>query len=114
MERLGLTIDQEILILAGILATWVLITYSRMSSFINDSRNAPKISVKATLLSKDLKPGSYKGGKAVMDRSWIVIFETEDNKYIELLACKDDIVNLNTGTDGLLTYKGKQFIEFDF
>lgn len=112
MEHMGLTIGQEILWFAGILGVWLLVSYLKMRVFREKKSKAPVMTVPATFLSKEVKPGTYRAGRSVMGFSFLVNFATEDGVKLELFAYEEEFGALEEGTRGLLTYQDRYFLAF--
>ena len=112
MERMGLSVGQEVLCFAVIIALWVLISYLKMRAFWEKKSKAPVQTVKASFVSKDVKPGTYKAGRSVMGFSFLVNFVTEDGVELDLFAYEEQFGAMKEGAKGLLTYRDRYFVEF--
>ena len=112
MERMGLSIEQEVLCFAGIVGVWLIISMLKMRLFREKKSKAPIQIVHAAFVSKEIKPGTYRAGRSVMGFSFLVNFVTEDGLRLELFAYEEEFGALEKGTRGILTYQDRYFVDF--
>lgn len=68
--------------------------------------------VMAAVISKEVKPGTHGTGRSVMGYSFAVNFRTKDGEILELYAYETEFGGLKEGMRGILTYKGRYFVDF--
>ena len=73
----------------------------------------PERSVMATVVSKEVKPGTHRAGRSKGGYSYAISFLTEDGQTLELFAYEIEFGGLKEGMRGLLTYQGRYFVSFD-
>lgn len=72
----------------------------------------PRKTVAATVLSKEVKAGTYGAGRSQMGYSFAINFLTKDGQTIELFAYDYEFGRLKEGMKGTLTYQGRCFVDF--
>ena len=73
---------------------------------------ALETTVAATVVSKEVKQGTHESGRSVMGYSFTVTFLTENGQTLELYAYEIEFGSLKEGMDGILTYRGRYFLDF--
>ena len=101
-----------LLLLAYGSAAALLLSYLRVRWFLEKPSIEPEKSVTATVISKEIKSGTNETGRSVMGYSFAITFQTEDGQTLELYAYEVEFGGLKEGMHGLLTYKGRYFVEF--
>lgn len=94
------------------LAFFLLISYLRVLPFQEKPSQDPRISVQATVVSKEIRSGTRSSGRSQMGYSFVVCFETEDRQMLELHAHEIEFGGLKEGMEGILTYQGRYFMDF--
>lgn len=94
------------------LAFFLLISYLRVLPFQEKTSQDPRISVQATVVSKEIRSGTRSSGRSQMGYSFVVCFETEDRQMLELHAHEIEFGGLKEGMEGILTYQGRYFMDF--
>lgn len=94
------------------LAFFLLISYLRVLPFQEKPSQDPRISVQATVVSKEIRSGTRSSGRSQMGYSFVVCFETEDRQMLELYAHEIEFGGLKEGMEGILTYQGRYFMDF--
>lgn len=94
------------------MAFFLLISYLRVLPFQEKPSWDPKISVRATVTSKEVKSGTHSSGRSQLGYSFVVNFATEDNQTLELYAHEIEFGGLKEGMKGVLTYQGRYFVDF--
>ena len=94
------------------LAFFLLISYLRVLPFQEKTSQDPRISVQATVVSKEIRSGTRSSGRSQMGYSFVVCFETEDRQMLELYAHEIEFGGLKEGMEGILTYQGRYFMDF--
>lgn len=69
--------------------------------------------VKATVASKEVKPGTYGSGRSKGGYSYVIGFSTEEGETLELFAYELEFGGLKEGKQGVLTYQDRYFIRFE-
>lgn len=90
----------------------VFFSYLRTLPFREKKNNEPEKTVKAKVISKEVKSGTNDTGRSMMGYSFSITFLTEDGKELELFASETEFGGLKENTEGMLTYKGRYFVEF--
>lgn len=104
------SIWQELLIIIGAM---VLIYIARVFPLKEKKTKAPKKTVIATVVSKEVKSGTYQTGRSNGGYSYAIKFITEEGQELELFAYEVEFGGVKEGTKGKLTYKGPYFISFE-
>lgn len=94
------------------MAFFLLISYLRVLPFQEKPSWDPIISVQATVTSKEVKSGTNSSGRSQIGYSFVVNFVTEDNRTLELYAHEIEFGGLKEGMKGVLTYRGRYFVDF--
>lgn len=94
------------------LAFFLLISYLRVLPFREKPSWDPRISVQATVASKEVRTGTDSSGRSQMGYSFVVNFVTEDNRALELYAHEIEFGGLKEGMKGVLIYQGRYFVDF--
>ena len=119
-ERAGLlygiipkSICDFIVLLVYAVASCLLLFYLRIRWALEKPSKEPKKLVMATVVSKEVKPGTHAAGRSMMGYSFVVTFRTEDGELLELYAYELEFGSLKEGMTGSLTYQGRYFVSFD-
>lgn len=94
------------------LTFFLLISYLRVLPFQEKPSQDSRISVQATVVSKEIRSGTRSSGRSQMGYSFVVCFETEDRQMLELYAHEIEFGGLKEGMEGILTYQGRYFMDF--
>lgn len=73
----------------------------------------PERTVTATVLGKELVVGTHGAGRSSLGYSFVVRFAAEDGQTLEVFAYEDEYIRLKEGAKGVLTYKGRYFVDFE-
>lgn len=95
------------------LALFLLIAYLRVLPFKEKPSNEPERTVAATVVSKEIVSGTRGSGRSQMGFSFLVNFQTEDGRILELFAYEEEFGGLREGMAGTLTYQGRYFVNFE-
>ena len=90
-----------------------LIFYLRVRWFMEKPTTEPEKTVVATVASKEVREGTNRSGRSMMGYSFVVNFQTEDGENLELYAYEIEFGGLKEGMQGVLTYKGRYFVDFN-
>ena len=104
---------RTVLIVGMLLCGAFAVLYVWVSSFRENQTNAPERTVRAAVVSKEVKPGTHGAGRSMMGYSFMVTFRTEDGQTIEVYAYEVEYGGLKEGMTGQLTYKGRYFVDFE-
>ena len=105
-------ICQIILIFVYGTALCLLIFWLRVRWFWEKPTKEPQRSVKATVISKEVRQGTNQSGRSMMGYSFVVNFRTDDGQILELYAYEVEFGGLREGMTGTLTYQGRYFVDF--
>lgn len=94
------------------LALLLLICYLRVLPFREKPSREPKQAVRAKVMSKEVKSGTHSSGRSQMGYSFAVKFRTESGQTLELFAYETEFGGLQEGMEGILTYQGRYFSDF--
>lgn len=94
------------------IAIGLLVFYLRVRGFQEKPSGEPEKTVAATLVSKEVKQGTNETGRSMMGYSFGVNFRTENGQTLELYAYEHEFGSLKEGVNGILTYKGRYFVDF--
>lgn len=90
-----------------------LIFYLWVHAFSEEPSTEPERTVGATVISKEVRQGTNRSGRSMMGYSFLVNFQTEDGKTLELYAYEIEFGGLQKGMQGILTYRGRYFVSFE-
>lgn len=107
------TVCNAILGIAYTLTGMLLVAYLRMRWAQEIPTQEPERTVMATVVSKEVRPGTYGAGRSKGGFSYIVNFQTQDGVPLELFAYELEYGSLLEGASGMLTYKGRYFVDFN-
>ena len=110
MNLSDLTIWQDILLIIGAM---ILIYVVRVLPFKEKKTKEPERTIGATVVSKEVKRGTYQSGRSNGGYSYVIKFITEEGQELELFAYEIEFGGLKEGTKGKLTYKGPYFVDFE-
>lgn len=94
------------------LVFFLLVFCLRVLPFREQPAGGPIISVAAEVVSKEVKRGTNSSGRSRMGYSFAVNFLTEDGQNLELYAYEVEFGGLKEGMKGILTYRGRYFVDF--
>lgn len=89
------------------------VLYVWVSSFRENPTTAPERTVRATVISKEVKSGTHGAGRSMMGYSFVVTFRTEHGQTLDLYAYEMEYGGLKEGMTGVLIYKGRYFLDFE-
>lgn len=90
----------------------LLATYAKAHWWQEKPSKEPEKTIRATAISKEVKPGTYRSGRSKGGYSYTITFSTEDGQELELFAYEIEFGGIKEGTTGMLTYKGRYFVDF--
>ena len=90
----------------------IAVIYVWLSAFQEEPTSEPERMVYATVVSKEVQEGTNRSGRSMMGYSFVVNFRTEDGQMLELYAYEVEFGGLKEGMSGILTYKGRYFVDF--
>lgn len=90
----------------------LLISYLRVLPFQEKPSRETMKTAAATVVSKEVRSGTYHSGRSQAGYSFVVIFQTEDGQLLELFTYEIEFGGLKEGTQGVLTYRGRYFVDF--
>ena len=95
------------------LALFLLIAYLRVLPFREKPATEPEKTVRATVLSREIKSGTQGSGRSQMGFSFLVTFRTEQGEILNLFAYEVEYGGMKEGLTGNLTYQGRYFVDFE-
>lgn len=95
------------------LSAALLISYLKARLWQETPSKSPIESVAATVVSKEVKPGTHGAGRSKGGYSYCVTFVTGSGQTLELFAYEMEFGGLKEGTQGLLTFQGSYFVGFE-
>lgn len=101
-----------ILDLVYISAAGLLVFYLRVRWWLEKPSDEPEKSVVATVVSKEVKKGTQQSGRSQGGYSFMITFLTEDDQTLEIYAYDVEFGSLKEGMKGILTYRGRYFVDF--
>lgn len=102
---------QLLMLIYGTAAAAV-VAFLKAWGFQEKPEPAPERTVKASVLSREVKPGTHGAGRSKGGFSYTVTFRTEQGQELELFAYETEFGGLKEGTQGLLTHRGRYFVRF--
>ena len=90
----------------------LLVAYLRIRPFVEKPAKEPEKTIFATLISKEVKTGTFHTGRSNRGYSYVLYFMTEEGQKLELFSYEIEFGRLNKGMRGMLTYKGRYFVNF--
>ena len=94
------------------LAFFLLICYLRVLPFREKPGSEPKKTVAATVVSREVRPGTNRSGRSQAGYSFVICFQTAEGESLELYAYDVEYGGLREGMQGILTYRGRYFADF--
>ena len=94
----------------GVLA---IVSFLKVFPFKEKTSKEPTKTVRATVVSKEVKRGTHQSGRSKGGYSYAITFMTEDGQELELFAYEIEFGGLKEGMSGELTYKGRYFVTFN-
>lgn len=91
----------------------LLTAYLKAHFFQEKPTKEPEKTIRATVASKEVKPGTHRSGRSKGGYSYTITFVTEDGQTLELFAYEIEFGGLAEGTQGFLTYQGRYFVRFE-
>lgn len=107
-EALCTFLLDSVYVLAGV----TLVAYLKVRWALEKPSREPERAVAATVVSKEVKPGTQSSGRSMMGYSFAVTFQTEEGQTLELYAYEVEFGALKAGMSGILTYQGPYFVAF--
>lgn len=92
----------------------VLIAYLRIRPFLEKPAKEPEKTVFATVISKEVKTGTFNTGRSNRGYNYVLYFMTEEGQKLELFSYEIEFGRLREGMQGMLTYKGRYFVNFEY
>ena len=83
-----------------------------ISAFQEKPSDEPERTITATVISKEVIPGTHRAGPSKGGYSYVADFRTEDGQTMRLFAYEEEFGALKAGTTGTLTYRGRYFVDF--
>jgi len=108
-EALCTFLLDSVYVLAGV----TLVAYLKVRWALEKPSREPERAVAATVVSKEVKPGTQSSGRSMMGYSFAVTFQTEEGQTLELYAYEVEFGALKEGMSGILTYQGPYFVSFE-
>lgn len=105
------TCDYLIVVVYG-LAIMLFIFYMYAHAFQEKPSHDTLETVQAVVVSKKVISGTHSTGRSQMGFSFVITFQTEDAKSLELFAYEEEFGGLKEGMAGMLTYQGRYFVDF--
>lgn len=102
----------DILNVLVIVVVALLISFLKAYWFQEKKTKEPEKTVMATVVSKEVKSGTHQSGRSKGGCSYAVNFLTKDGQSLELFAYEIEFGGLKEGMSGLLTYRGRYFVDF--
>lgn len=101
-------------ILSAVVIIGILLLIAFLSAywFQEKPSSEPKKTVLATVVSKEVKRGTHQSGRSKGGYSYVVRFLTGDGQFLDLFAYEIEFGSLKEGSQGILTYKGRYFVDF--
>ena len=94
------------------LAFFLMIFYLYAHAFQEKPSLEPVKAVQAAVVSKEITSGTNHTGRSHMGYSCVVRFQTEDGQLLELYTYEEEYGGLKEGMEGMLTYQGRYFVDF--
>ena len=91
----------------------LLVFYMRVRWFLEKPAMEPECAAVATVVSKEIREGTNQSGRSMMGYSFVVNFQTDDGKLLELYTYEVEYGSLKEGMKGILTYRGRYFCSLD-
>ena len=89
-----------------------LAAYAKAHWWQEKPTKAPLKTVTATVVSKEVKSGTYQSGRSKGGYSYTITFVTEDGQELEVFAYELEFGGIKEGMTGMLTYQGRYFVDF--
>ena len=91
------------------------VLWLRTFPFREKKTKEPERTAPATLLSRRVQSGNpiRSGRSSGMGYTYVALFRLEDGTELELYAHDHEWGGLTDGTEGILTWKGPYFVNFD-
>lgn len=103
---------RKLLVLVYVLAATLLIAYLRARLWGETPTREPEKTVFATVQSRQIVPGTHGAGRSKGGFSYVVNFCTDEGETLQLFAHEIEYGGLREGTHGMLTYRGRYFVDF--
>ena len=85
----------------------------RVLPFREKKTKEPERSIHAKLIARRVESGTHRSGRSQgMGYSFLLTFETEEGRQLELYAYDHEYGALREGMEGTLTWKGPYFVSF--
>ena len=90
-----------------------LVFWLRVRPFREKKTSEPERTANAKLTARRVETGANRSGRSQgMGYSFLLIFETEEGRQLELYAYDHEYGALREGMEGMLTWKGPYFVSF--
>ena len=93
-------------------AVALLVSYLKAILWQEKPETQPEQAVQATVVSKEVRPGTQGAGRSKGGYSYVIHFATEKGQPLELYAYEIEFGGLKEGMSGVLTFRGKYFVSF--
>ena len=98
----------------ALLVLFFFVYWLRILPFREKKTKEPERTAKATLAARQVQSGTRRSGRSQgMGYSFLLTFQTEDGKVLELYAYDHEYGDLKEGMTGNLTWKGPYFVRFE-
>jgi len=95
-----------------VIAVGLLMVFLRAHWFQEKPSQEPEKTVMATVVSKEIKSGTYQSGRSKGGYSYVIHFLTNDGQTLELFTHEIEFGGIKEDTKGQLTYQGRYFVDF--
>ena len=102
----------ELIFVLYMLALMLLIFYLYAHAFQEKPSLEPVKAVQAAVVSKEITSGTNRTGRSHMGYSFLIRFLTVDGQELALYAYEEEYGSLKEGMEGMLTYQGRYFVDF--
>lgn len=106
------SICRTIMILVYTGAIALLVTLLKAYGYQEKPSWEPEKTVAATVISKQVRPGTHGAGRSKGGWSYTVNFRTGEGQTLELFTYETEFGGLKEGSGGMLTYQGRYFVRF--
>ena len=107
-ETICNTIFGGVYLFSGVL----LVAYLKVRPFREKPSPEPEKTLRATVIAKEIRSGTGSSGRSHMGYSFVIRFRTEADQELELYAYEEEFGGLKEGMEGMLTYQGRYFVDF--
>ena len=111
-DIVGESLCSEVIFILCYLTVFLLIFYLRVIPFREKPSLQPQTAVQPTVVSKEIVSVTHRTGRSQMGCSFVVRFLTNMGQTLELYAYEEEFGGLKEGVTGLLTCRGRYFVDF--